>query len=142
MWYPRFKKDRNLIRRVFDRYRRRIAFRCNLDKNEVEEIDSAVIFEEVDRNTLASIRADDNLCKYLFDQTVSKTRGNGLCAVSPEIQSEKRHRELFLPMAGDENESRVIDRPPTLHTPFIDKMPCRPLYRRRISRSWCRDRAR
>ena len=43
---------------------------CNLGKNEVEKIDSEEILLNADRKMLASIRGDDNICKYLFDQTV------------------------------------------------------------------------
>ena len=37
---PRLKEDRSLKQNVCDRYRRRIASKCNLGENEIEKIDS------------------------------------------------------------------------------------------------------
>ena len=65
------------LQAVCDRFRKRIAYKCNIDRKLIEKIESNEILTNADQSMYDMICKNENLCEYLFDKNVSKTRANG-----------------------------------------------------------------
>ena len=74
VWNPRFKKDKKLIQSVFDRFRRRISYRCKNDAGTIERLDTDGIFTEIGRKMFSHIRSDPKFCDLIFDCVKTNTR--------------------------------------------------------------------
>lgn len=86
VWNPRLKRDRKILQAVCDRFRKRVAFKCDVEKEAITKIEIDKMLKLADQRMLVSIRKDQELCDYLSDQTVSITRANG--ALRPKFRAK------------------------------------------------------
>lgn len=58
------EKDKKLLQSVFDRFGRKIAYRCKIDKETIEKIDLTEVLTAADQRMLDAIRHNnDGLCE-------------------------------------------------------------------------------
>lgn len=81
VWNPRFKKDKNLIQSVFNRFRRRTAHRCKNDYEKLPQMDAEMVFADIDQKMFARICKNSTFCDLLFDVMITKI--GSMCVYRP-----------------------------------------------------------
>ena len=95
VWSPRFEKDKKLIQSVFNRFRRRVAYKCQKDKEKLPRIDVDLVLSGIDQKMYASILKNPIFRDLLFDVVKTKTRS--ACTYRPKFVAKNHTVNNFFP---------------------------------------------
>ena len=78
VWLPKNKGDKEPLQSVYRRFRRKIAFKCNVNKDSIGNLDIRDTLCDIDRKTFEDLKKLPELYDEMFDFIETKTRSHGL----------------------------------------------------------------
>jgi exonuclease III len=95
VWSPRLKRDQALLQSVYDRFRRRVAFKCKTHKDMIAQRNMADIFRVADEKMFSKIVSAPELWNVFFDHinTTSRT----VCKYRPKFVAKSEKVNCFFP---------------------------------------------
>lgn len=95
VWSPGLKKDRDLIEKVVNRFRKRVSYRCQVEKDHVPLVDVFNVLEDADLKVFKTIKSRHPvLAENMFDFRNSSTRRDRN-VLPKSIASKKVIDDLF-----------------------------------------------
>lgn len=74
VWNPSLKKDIKLLQSVYNKFRRKVAYKCNIHKNDVKKLIVTDILENCDKKMFLSIVEKSEFCNEFFNYVFTRTR--------------------------------------------------------------------
>lgn len=74
VWNPFLMSDKQLLQSIFNRFRRKVAYKCKIDKTMIVKKSLGDIFEKNDATMFRSITAKPEICDQIFDTVETATR--------------------------------------------------------------------
>lgn len=74
VWNPSLKKDIKLLQTVYNNFRRRVAYKCSINKKDVRDLIIADVLKDCDKKMFSFIVDRPHFCDEIFNYVFTRTR--------------------------------------------------------------------